>query len=1515
MSVTPTDGLFDVAIVGLAGRWPGASDIGAFWTLLTQGREAIRQMSDDELRRRGVGDAPLRDPQFVKAASTLDDIDAFAAEFFGYLPREASLMDPQQRLFLECAWEALEDAGYAPRHVRGDVGVFASCSLSTYLLFNLLDADIDRDETFQVMLGTDKDFLATRVAYKLNLKGPGLTLQTGCSSSLVAVCLAAQSLLTFQCDMALAGGVSVSVPQRAGYYYQPGGIASVDGHCRPFGADATGTIFGDGLGIVVLKRLADARADRDRVYAVIKGSAINNDGSGKLGYTAPSVAGQASVIRRALAAANLSAETIAYVEAHGTATALGDQAEMAALTQAFRVDTEGRAFCALGSVKGNVGHLDAAAGVTGLIKTVLMLHHGAFVPSLFSQTLNPGIDFASSPFVVSQTHQRWARGVTPRRAGVSSFGIGGTNAHVVLEEALDVARAGRVPSNCILPLSADTPAALDVLTDRVAMFLADNPEIPLRDVAYTCQAGREALRYRRVTVCDRHETAAARLRARDPERVFAATTSGSRSVAFMFPGGGAQYVGMGHDLYRVEPVFRAAVDRGLASLRDLGLDQRSIWDATAPASEVAADLERLGAALPSVFLTSYALAQVLDSWGVRPRALIGHSLGEYVAACLAGVFSLQDALAIVALRGALIDELPPGAMLSVQASEEALAARALPGVVVAAINAPATCVISGTPEAIGRAARTLEAEGITCARLAINAAAHSPAVEPIIGRLRARLQTIDLQPPRVPFVSNVTGTWITNEQAIDPEYWVEHLRRTVRFSSGLSAIAGVPEIALLEVGPGRTLSSLAKGQRENAAIPVVATMRHAKEQRSDDDALSEAIAKLWLAGVDIDWDAMHEGHDVRRTSIPTYPFERERFWVAPPAASDARRVRDDDLLGIEDWYSVPGWTRTWPSRSAEPTADDVQAKWILLADAQGVADDLRATLAAAGAMVFSVEAGDAFGRLDETRFRIEPSSAEDFRRVLRDIASIGDRSDQPLRIVHLWSLSSGPERPEALEFAALQRVGLFSLVACAKAAAQERAGADILVVTNRLAQVGGLDPIVAAKHTLHAGALVLPQELPGVRCKVVDIGNQADTSFARARLAQVTLAECVWDARDAVIAYRGAHRWSRRYERISAIGASPTDWIREDGVYVIVGGTGQIGLTLAEWLASVRRCRLALIGRTGASSRTTALARLDAVQHARSEIVVHAVNAADPDQLRRVFDQVEQQWGRIDGVLHLAGVTGAATLQTADDFQPGDAEPQFEAKVRGTYALAQVLRTRDVEFCVTFSSTASILGGAGMLSYAAANAFLDAAAATTRAGVRRWLSVNWDAWRTPNASALASAALERYALPADRAIEVLGRLLSSEVSGQVIVSSGDLPQRIARWTASPPRNWSTPPSASQPRPHLNTDYVAPATTLEQNLASIWSEVLGVDRIGRHDSFFELGGNSVQAIQIAQRARRRGLALSPDQFFRHETIARLAAAVAVSREDEPASPAPTASAVSDDDLRTLALLVARADEHA
>ncbi|MCP5098041.1 MAG: acyltransferase domain-containing protein, partial [Chloroflexi bacterium] len=1171
------DELEHIAIIGMSGRFPKANNVNTFWENLRAGLESLTHFTAEELIEAGQNPALVNNPNYVKARHVLENVDQFDASFFDILPSEAQVLDPQHRLFLECAWEALETAGHNPQLDDSITGVFAGAGTNNYMLANLWSnrALLAQMGNMTLATASSRDFLPTRVAYKLNLKGASFNVQSACSTALVATHLACQHLLTYQCDMALAGGATVS-PQAVGYLYQPGSPASPDGHCRPFDEKAEGTVFSNAVGVVVLKRLSEALADGDPIYCVIRGTAVNNDGATKVGFTAPSVDGELRAILAAQEAAEVDPATISYIETHGTGTILGDPIEIEALTQAFRQKTNQSQFCAIGSVKSNIGHTDAAAGICGLIKTAMALKHQEIPPSINYEQPNPKIDFENSPFYVNTELQKWERNGTPRRAGVSAFGFGGTNAHIVLEEAPTLQKTTPSRRYQMLTLSARTETALDSMTTHLQTHLQANPTLDLADVAYTLHVGRADFAHRRMLMCADSSEAVSLLADNDNVQVLTRSPGQEkRTVAFMFSGQGSQYVNMGRNLYEHEPVFREQVDICADLLRPhLGLDLRSILYVDGQSDDAETQLKQTWLTQPALFTVEYALAQLLLSWDIQPQAMIGHSIGEYVAACLAGVFSLEDALAIVSARGQLMQKMETGSMLAVPLTETAVTPYLSADINLATINAPNRCVLAGATDAINALAARLETDGVTARPLHTSHAFHSQMMEPMLETFNQRLQYIQFHPPQVPYISNLTGDWITVEQATDPLYWMQHVRQAVRFADGIQLLAQQPEMILLEVGPGTTLRTLAQRHPGRTAVqPVMATMRHPKEVQADDYTLLKTVGQLWLHGVSFRWDGYYEDEFRHRVLLPTYPFERQRYWIEPNADADVMPTALFKQPDMKDWFYVPSWKRTVPPVLERPSTPQT---WLVFCNNDALSSALSAQLERMGVTAVSVAAGDAFTN-ENNQFTIRPAVAEDYETVWQTLHS---QDQLPTHVLHLWNVTSD------LAIDVLDR-SFYSLLYTAQAITKTDGMADVElgVVTNHLQQIGAEpQPDHPEKATVLGVCKIIPQEMMNIHCRSIDVGSTDPT-----RTAQQLVAELNAQQDDTVIGYRGWERWVQTYEA-SPVGDMETvlnTGVRDQGIYLITGGLGGIGLTVATYLAESVQAHLVLTTRNLFPGRNT----------------------------------------------------------------------------------------------------------------------------------------------------------------------------------------------------------------------------------------------------------------------------------------------------------------------------------------
>jgi amino acid adenylation domain-containing protein len=1490
----------DIAVIGVVGRFPDADDLGAFWRNLREGRDSISFLTTEELIDAGVEPELVADPNYVPANGLLSDVTHFDASFFGITPAEAEVMDPQHRIFLESAWHVLEHAGYGGGVGEQAVGVFAACSHARYLIFNLLPHLYAQSphSIYQVLLGNDRDYLATRASYLLNLRGPSINVQTACSSSLVAVHMACQSLLAGESDMAMAGGVAIKVPQKSGYLYSEGMIVSPDGHCRAFDARANGTTWGSGIGVVLLKRLEQARADGDTVYAVIKGSAINNDGSLKVGFTAPGVDGQSQVIVEALACAGIDPASITYVEAHGTGTPMGDPAEVAALTRAFGGSRNGEPHCALGSVKSNIGHLDTAAGIAGLIKTILALRHQEIPPSIHFDIPNPQIDFQNSPFFVNDRLREWSSNGHPRRAGISSFGLGGTNAHLVVEEAPLEESPSASRDSQVIVFSARTEDALEQMRSNLAEFFRDSPNISIADAAYTQATGRAQLPHRAAFVCRDSADAAAALV--HPRRLHLGMTPPvAPEIVFMFPGQGDQHAGMGRELYRDESVYREAIDRCADLLKiDLGIDLRAaLYPAGADHESASLLLNETWLTQPALFATEYALAQLWMSWGIRPGAMIGHSIGEYVAACLANVFDLTTALKLVAARGRLIWQQPEGAMLAVAITQAQLEERLPSGLSIAAINAPNSLVVAGPSAGIEEFAAQLNEAGIACRRLKTSHAFHSEMMEPVTAPFAELLRQLKFGQPLIPFISNVTGTWAGAEEVTDPDYWVKHLRQTVRFADGICQLLSDSHRLFLEVGPRDTLSKLARRQPlADKSRVVVSSISGPRDPDGEmrDDIQSEAaqiaggLGQLWCAGVEVDWPGYFGDQQRRRIAMPLYPFERQRHWVEPLKNPAVRVTGTAKKLPLNQWFHLPTWSPSLPPRRI-PTGRLGQSSvpWLIFTNGCKLSHSLIERLESEGQSAIFVEESSEFASLDNRRFALRPDVVADYERLIAEASPSGFK-----KIVHLWNLRSDDDTNDAQQ---TRRRGYESLVCLSQALAKQSLEnpITIAVVSNRLHDVFGQGDACPDTATLLGPCLVIPQEQPHLTIRTIDVPQQAQENVL-AFSADTLLAEIEGDSADPHVAYRGQLRFVPRFERIELeVDESADSKLRDKGVYLITGGLGKVGLQIAELLFDMVGARLCLLGRTpfpdvadwpswlethaGSDATSSKIRKLMALRNRGAEILTLRADVSLESEMRAALAEIQQRFGVLHGVIHAAGALDDPSFTCAlEDLDAAASQAQFRPKVEGVRVLEQVVRDVPLDFCLLISSNAAVLGGLGFTAYSAANRFMDAfAAVRNRSGGTPWLSTNWDAWSFDN-----SSATELSMSPAESR-EALRRVLSRTPPGQLVIATGDLSSRYNQWVRR--EGWGTTSEArvktSHARPGEAGRIVAPGNATERLLVDLWKELFGFASISIDDDFFELGGDSLTGIRLMSMIKDAlGKKASLNLLLKEPTIRALAAAL-------------------------------------
>lgn len=1446
-----------LAIIGMAGRFPGGQNLADFWALLEQGRSAVRKLSDQELRDSGVAEPLLSNPSYVKCCRPLEGAELFDASFFGYSPRQAASIDPQQRLFLEFAWEALERAGYGSIPPNMTAGVFGGSGFNGYLERSMLeDGRTDPENAYQSFIDSGKDLLTGRVAYKLGLTGPSITVQTACSTSLVAVHLASQSLLSYECDIALAGGIAVQIPPHSGYLHVEGSILSRDGVCRAFDADASGTTPGDGAGVVVLRRLEDAEADGDSVLAIVRSTVVNNDGSRKVGFTAPGLDSQVRLLRAGLELAGLGPADIDLVEGHGTGTTLGDSIELTALQEVYASRRGRHKTCVLGSVKSNVGHTDAAAGIAGLIKVVLCLQHKMYVPNAGFRKPNPLLASAESAFRVCTASEPWP--VTPgrpRRAAVSSFGVGGTNAHAIIEEATNSPATPLDQQAQLLPISARTSSALAQSCERLATHLEIH-ELQLRDVAFTLQVGRRSLEYRRFIVgTDRREVVAA-LRAAT-KRESAVSASARRPTIFLFPGQGTQRLGMLADIYATDRDLSRDVDRCAQKMLELqGQDLSEVLCRRVAAAHL--DIDDTEVTQPALFIAEYCLARFWSRQGLTPAAVLGHSVGEYAAACMAGVIEFEDALQLVAHRARLSRDLPDGAMVAINLPESEVARLLIPTVKIAAVNASRQCVVSGVSTAMQDFIARLEAVGIEYQRLAVSKPFHTEAVAPLASRMLQMAKQLQLSSPRIPWISSVTGARVSDSEARDPEHWANHVLMPVRFASALRALGDWENCVFLEVGPGRVLSGFAR--HELGSVSVFASMP--TQQRSDRARLLEMLGELWLAGAAVDFTARPRG-EARRIELPPHPLERRSYLkVSGSTGLPLPRNRLDERLAPEHWFSLPSWQRSlFPSTQS---FDSKAGSWLLFMDDEDFAESLANRLRRSGQDVICVRGGASFTALSRDEYTLSAETSDQ----LNELFGRLDREDRRVgRIIDCTTLS---ENDESFDQPALIPKSAIRLAQVARAVRSRSRPQplSVLIVTNGVHDISGYEQPLANRAILPVFCKCAAQELPNTRCVTVDLPRRIPEqrlALQYSRYEERLLAELEHGS-DTTAAYRHDWRFIEAYVPVELGATGPAlRSLSAGGLYVITGGLGRIGLALGERLAREYRAKLLLLSRRTFPSRddwksivstvsspnelSAVAQRLLEMEALGAEVMVATADVSDTRALAEVLAIAERRFGPIRGVFHLA-VYGSEFRQIAE-LEPSDVELQLRPKATGLAALVDALGDRQLDFAVAFSSSSAVLGGVGYGAYAAANAVMDSiVSGRTDERLDQWMTVNWDGWTEPGGRS------DPYGISFEEGLDALWRICLYGNAPQFIVSATPLEPRIDTWVRRR-RAAQAEPTATDSQASLGdvlSARVLPRSALERRIAEIWQEALGLETVGVTESFLELGGDSLISVRVISRIK-------------------------------------------------------------
>lgn len=1483
----------DIAVIGISCKFPKSRNIDEFWDNLKEGRELISFYSDCELIESGVSAEQLKNPNYIKAQGFLEDSDCFDAYFFGYTNPEAEVMDPQIRLFHEHSWKALEDSGYIPQKYKGVIGLYAGANknISHEILCYMKDkADWN---TFPFI---NKDFLTSLVSYKLDLKGPSYSIYSACSTSLVAISHACTSLFLGQCDIALAGGVSI-IQDKTGYIYQEGMIASSDGHNRTFDEKATGTVSGSGVGVVVLKRLKDAIKDHDRIYAVVKGCAVNNDGSLKIGFTAPSIAGQTDVIKLAHKIAKIETESISYIECHGTATNLGDPIEVEALKLGF--NSVKRNICGLGSVKTNIGHTDTAAGVAGFIKTVLCLHNRTLVQSLHYKKPNPKIDFIDSPFYVVTETKEWKNVKYPLRAGVTSLGIGGTNAHVVLEEAPKKESFSEGRKYKILLLTGKTKTALENNYKNLKEYLRNHPKINLADVAYTLQVGRADFNNKKMIICKNTSDAINKMELNDPSSTI--YRNFQPKIVFLFPGQGSQYVNMGRDLYENEKYFKDTLDECFKiAIKFIDVNLKEVIYPLELKNESKQNIDQTQFTQPVLFIFEYALAKLLMNWGIKPDCMIGHSIGEFTAACISDVINFEDALKLIAYRGKLMQKTQTGTMLSIQISEERLIPLLDQNISLAAVNSTGFCVVAGEDESIMKFSSKTNEIGIDSKIINTSYAFHSSLMDPILDEFENALSFINFKNPKIPYVSNITGDWITEDVLSDNKYWSKHLRQTVQFSRGLETIFSQDNLVLIEVGAGNALSFFANNHIKRNNSHSIQYLLNNKTNTNQEEYFYYQLGQLWLQGVKINWESFSNEEVRYKISLPTYEFDKISYKLKSDynnLLKDTKSCKnnENEIKNVIDWFYVP----VWKQNRCDVKHDIFTCSWLIFKDEYGFSNLIIDILKRKQNNVFIVLKGDFFVYHEELQvYEINPSSQNDYDKLFDHLKK---KKNLPNKILHLWSLSQNDNEEMSIgRYNLIQDVGLYSLMNICKSIGNLGIASElnIITVTNGVNEVIGDEILVPEKSTILGAIKIIPTEYKNINCKNIDI---TDHEFENENLANRIIEESFEENGEIEICFRNNIRWIKSFENVNL--KSKKNIIRKDGTYIITGGMGGMGFTLAEYFCKSHNANIILIGRSFFPERINwnkwisehcendetcmKIKKIQEMEVNGGRIKVICGDISDITAMKKFFKEIETEFGSINGIIHAAGVAdyeGVIQKRTKEE-----TEKITNPKIKGVLVIDNLVSTLNLDFIVLFSSLGNQLykHKFGQIGYNAANEFLDSYSYYKNRYNKcaKIITINWCDWSEVGMSVKAMKKRELTlendleALKCFEGVEVFKKMLSSQLP-QIIVSKTDLDMQIKLMNQI---NFSVIESVelnkserqNYERPDLDTPYKEPIGDTERNLEEIWKSFFQLKQIGLDDDFFDIGGDSLKALFITNRIHKMySIKLNLSDLYTKPTIRKL-----------------------------------------
>ncbi|WP_299135409.1 non-ribosomal peptide synthetase/type I polyketide synthase [uncultured Tenacibaculum sp.] len=1461
----------EIAVVGMACRLPGASNPQEFWENLKLGKESISRFSEEELLKNGTSEKEFSNANFVNAKGIIKDVEFFDNSFFGISNTEADILDPQIRLLLQCAYNGLEDANYDFNQNNNNTGVFVGGSPNVSWQTRCFQkAGNLHSEQFSSLIANDKDFLSTRLSYLLNLHGHSQTVYTACSTSLVAIDMACQSLLTGKCDVTIAGGVSLTLPNKSGYTSESGLFMSKDGHTRSFDVNATGTIWSDGVGVVVLKRLEDAIADGDNIHAVIKGSASNNDGNRKIGYTAPSIKGQTDVIGKAIKMAEIEKESVTYIEGHGSATTLGDKIEVSALSEAFG-DTNKDFSCAIGSIKSNIGHLNVAAGIAGFIKVCLMLKNNTIAPSLNFETPNQQLKDSNVPFFVNSEAIEWKNSKYPLRAGINSFGIGGTNVHMILEKAPENRKTKQKEKHSVICLSANSSSDLDKLSKNLVDFVKENKEINIADLAYTLQKGRQPLRYRKAIVAKNTEELIEEL---TKEKLIREVKE-KPEIIFAFPGMGGFYPLMGKDLYSKEKVFRSAMDDCFSIVKNkTGKDLNKIMYDSKDLGE-AKDFQN---SQLMVFIFEYAIASLLKSWGIKANANVGYSLGEYVAACASDIFNLTDALEILIERGKLMCTLDSGGMIAASLTKKEVQKYLSDGVSIA-INNGKTVVLGGKKKSLDKVSKKLRDDDVLVFDILDRMAGHTSEMNPIRREFEKRVSKFKMNQPVLPIVSNVTGNW-ESEEFTSGSYWGKHLAEEIDFQEVIKTlVTKKPEAIYLEVGVGNFLGALLGHQMNSKEdLKHIGLARSENKLQNDNEQgvsdhthLMKSIASIWEFGGDIDWELFNE-EERQKISLPAYPFKGQEFdldikkySLAINTTTNKERSKD-----MSSWFYIPSWKK----KPLSLDNDQLQKskRNILLLDFNN-SDELSTLLKVQGHTVVQVKNAQNYKKQSSTSFLVDFSKQENILTLLKELEKEKVIIDS---IIDLTSIESKYEN------ASLQRTITFIQNINKTSYGSEKL--EYFIISNNLFTVYGNENINPVKSGLISLSKIVTQENLNINCRLIEIDEEA---YENKSSKFYKFINHELNSKDKIVSYKGKSRWNQFFESYPIKNSeSKKSYIENNGTYIIVGGLGDVGFTIAQYILENFESNVVLVGRSeipkeeewkqwikenGVDNKISKkINRLSRLKDVKGEVTVMQADSTDESQMQLLFKEVIAKNGSVDGVFYSVGDIDGESFDLVNTMTEEQMDYHLPMKIKGLNVLKRLVDQESIDFVAVMSSFTSVLGGLGMLGYAVSNQFVDSFVnkEMTQSDSTIWKSFNFSYWNMEGDGAdyqersflkmeKMGDDISNTAIKVDEGKLVFERLLSiNNIEEQIIVSPVNFPYLVDKFESVTMQieNEEIEVKSVESR-KTDIEYVAPVTEKEKELAKIWEELFGF-QVGVLDDFFQLGGDSLGIIKLISKIKKK-----------------------------------------------------------